>query len=118
MIKVNATGTTEMNDGRVLGLNHVFNIAENTVETLLAAQCKVGCRPQLKKMTTVKSGDTIVCNVTLANGKVQYEIVDEKAARKAEVASHNAAIAAEIARSIGKVSEAELLALASQMIEE
>ncbi len=57
MIKINTTGTTEMDDGRVLGLNHVFHVADDAVELLVAAQAKVGWRPSGKKMTGLKAGD-------------------------------------------------------------
>ena len=118
MITIKTTGTTEMADGRSLGLNHVFYVADDAVELMLAGAAKVGCRPSLKKQAGVKAGDTVIYNVVNANGKLRYAMVDERAARRAEVQQHNAAIALEIAKGVGRISNDELLALAAQMINE
>ena len=85
MITIKTTGTTEMADGRSLGLNHVFYVADDAVELMLAGAAKVGCRPSLKKQAGVKAGDTVIYNVTNANGKLRYAMVDERAARRAEL---------------------------------
>jgi ASC-1-like (ASCH) protein len=85
MIKINTTGTTEMGDGRTISLGHTFYVADDAVELLVAGACKVGWRPSGRKITGLKAGDTVICNVTNVNGKLRYETVDEKAARRAEI---------------------------------
>jgi mRNA degradation ribonuclease J1/J2 len=113
MIKINTTGTSEMSDGRVLGLNHVFHVADDAVELLVAGACKVGWRPSGKKMTGLKAGDTVICNVTNINGKLRYETVDERAAKRAEVESHNRPIVARMTS--GQCSQEELIELAKTL---
>jgi ASC-1-like (ASCH) protein len=85
MITIKTTGTTEMGDGRSLGLHHVFYVADDAVELMLAGAAKVGCRPSLKKQAGVKAGDTVIYNVTNASGKLRYTMVDERAAKRAEI---------------------------------
>jgi len=102
MMTIKTTGTTAMDDGRTLGLSHVFYVADDAVELLIAAQTKVGWRPGGKKMKNLNNGDTVVCKVTNVGGKVRYETVDEKAIHRAEIMEKLTS---------GRYSEEEMLGL-------
>ena len=86
MIKVNCEGTTEISQGRTRKLNFEFQVDDKAVPTLLADALKVRFRSKFRKSCeAMHDGDDILIVVRMNGDKVDLAIVDEKAARRAEI---------------------------------
>jgi sRNA-binding carbon storage regulator CsrA len=103
MIKVNCEGTTEISGGRTRKLNFTFQVDDKAVPSLLADALKVRFRSKFRKACeTMKDGDEILITVGMNGDKVELAIVDERAARRAEIMQ---------ALTSGNHNEEEMLAL-------
>lgn len=86
MIKVNCEGTTEFSGGRTRKLNFEFQVDDKAVPTLLADALKVRFRSKFRKQVEpMKDGDNVLVVVGMDGDKINLNIVDEKAARRAEI---------------------------------
>jgi len=86
MIKVNCEGTTEISGGRARKLNFVFQVNEEAVPHLLAEALKVRFRSKFRKQVeALRDDDDVLVTVNLVGDKVSLDMVDEKAARRAEI---------------------------------
>jgi hypothetical protein len=86
MIKVNCEGTTEISGGKTRKLNFTFQVDDQAVPSLLADALKVRFRSKFRKACeTMKDGDEVLITVKMPGDKVELAIVDEKAARRAEI---------------------------------
>lgn len=86
MIKVNCEGTTEISGGKTRKLNFEFQVDDKAIETLLADSLKVRFRSKFRKSCeAMHDGDDVLIVVKMNGDKVELAIVDEKAARRAEI---------------------------------
>lgn len=86
MIKVNCEGTTEISGGRTRKLNFTFQVDDKAVPSLLADALKVRFRSKFRKSCeTMRDGDEVLVVVNMSGDKVELAIVDERAARRAEI---------------------------------
>jgi hypothetical protein len=86
MIKVNCEGTTEISGGKTRKLNFEFQVDDKAIETLLADSLKVRFRSKFRKACeAMHDGDDVLIIVRMNGDKVELSIVDEKAARRAEI---------------------------------
>ena len=86
MIKVNCEGTTEISGGKTRKLNFTFQVDDKAVPSLLADALKVRFRSKFRKACeAMKDGDEVLITVGMNGDKVELAMVDEKAARRAEI---------------------------------
>jgi hypothetical protein len=86
MIKVNCEGTTEISGGKTRKLNFTFQVDDKAVPSLLADSLKVRFRSKFRKACeNMRDGEDVLLTVKMNGDKVDLAIVDEKAARKAEI---------------------------------
>ncbi len=86
MIKVNCEGTTEVSGGKTRKLNFTFQVDDKAVPSLLADALKVRFRSKFRKQVeAMKDGDNVLITVGLTGDRVELLMVDEKAARRAEI---------------------------------
>lgn len=86
MIKVNCEGTTEISGGRTRKLNFTFQVDDKAAEVLIADAAKVRFRSKYRKQVeALKDGDEVLVTIRMSGDKVELAMVDEKAARRAEI---------------------------------
>jgi hypothetical protein len=86
MIKVNCEGTTEISGGKTRKLNFTFQVDDKAVPSLLADALKVRFRSKFRKACeSMKDGDEVLITVGMNGDKVELAMVDECAARRAEI---------------------------------
>ena len=86
MIKVNCEGTTEISGGRTRKLNFTFQVDDKAAEVLIAEAGKVRFRSKFRKACeTMHDGDEVLITIRMNGDKVELNMVDEKAARRAEI---------------------------------
>lgn len=86
MIKVNCEGTTEISGSRTRKLNFTFQVDDKAVPSLLADALKVRFRSKYRKQVeAMHDGDEVLVTVGMNGDKVELAMVDERAARRAEI---------------------------------
>ena len=86
MTSVKCEGVTEISGGRTRKLNFTFKVDEKAVETLMADSLKVRFRSKYRKaVENMTDGDNVIVTVTMNGDKVELAMVDERAARRAEI---------------------------------
>jgi len=86
MIKVNCEGTTEISGGKTRKLNFTFQVDDKAIPSLLADALKVRFRSKFRKQVeSMRDGDEVLVTVNMSGDKVELAMVDEKAARRAEL---------------------------------
>ena len=114
VIKVNCDGTTEIGGGKTRKLNFEFRVDDEVIPTLLADALKVRFRSKFRnQVKSMNDGDDVLITVRMNGSKVELSIVDERAARRAEIEEYNRPIVAKMTS--GQCSAEELLELAKTL---